>query len=123
MDRDQAIHQFWSGFGLRAYDENTVPENALTANEGHYLTYSVVNSGFNTPVATTCSLWYKDTSWASISAKAQQIGNFLGEGGAIVPYQDGALWVKRGSPFSQRMGDDDDTMRRIYITVQIEFFS
>ena len=123
MDREQAIHAFWSSFGLKAYDENTVPDNALEANDGHYLTYVVINTGFNRPVMASASLWYKDTSWAAISAKAQQIGNFLGEGGTLVPYQDGALWIKKGSPFAQRMGDDDDTIRRIYINVEFDYLS
>lgn len=123
MDREQAIHAFWSGFGLKAYDENTVPDNAMATNDGHYLTYVVINTGFNQPVMASASLWYKDTSWASISAKAQQIGNFLGEGGTLVPYQDGALWIKKGSPFAQRMGDEDDTIRRIYINVEFDYLS
>ena len=123
MDRDQAIHNFWSGFGIKAYDENTVPDKAFEKNNDHYLTYAVINAGFNMPVLASASLWYRDTSWASISAKAQQIGNFLGEGGTIVPYDDGALWIKRGSPFAQRMGDEDDTVRRIYINVEFDYFS
>lgn len=123
MDRDQAIHQFWSGFGLKAYDENTVPDKALTLNNGKYLTYAVVISTFNQPNVSTVSLWYKDTSWAAISQKAQQIGDALGEGGSLVAYDNGALWVKRGSPFAQRMSDEDDTIRRIYINVEYEFLS
>lgn len=123
MDRDQAMHQFWSGFGIKAYDENTVPDDALEKNDDHYLTYVFINTGFNMPTLASASLWYRDTSWAAIAAKTQQIGNFLGEGGTIVPYDDGALWIKRGSPFAQRMGDEDDTIRRVYINVEIEYLS
>lgn len=123
MDRLQTLHQFWSSFGLKAYDENTVPDNALSANNGKYLTYSVVVSNFDEPVLASASLWYKDTSWAAISQKAQQISDALGEGGSLVAYDNGALWIKRGSPFAQRMSDEDDTIRRIYINVEYEFLS
>ena len=123
MDRDQAIHQFWSGFGLKAYDENTVPDNAIALNSGHYLTYAVVISIFDRPSISSISLWYKDTSWAAISQKAQQISDALGEGGSLVAYDGGALWIKRGQPYAQRMSDEDDTIRRIYINVEYEFLS
>lgn len=123
MDRDQAIHSFWSSFGLKAYDENTVPDNALANNGGRYLTYTVINTGFNKPVLASASLWYRDTSWSAIAAKTQQISDALGEGGSLVAYDDGALWVKRGSPFAQRMGDEDDTIRRVYINVELDYLS
>ena len=38
MDKSQAVHDFWSSFGLTAYDENAVPDNAQMP----YITYSVV---------------------------------------------------------------------------------
>ena len=37
MDKAQALHSFWSGFGLTAYDENTVPDGAQLP----YITYEV----------------------------------------------------------------------------------
>ena len=37
MDKGQAIHNFWSQFGLPAYEENTVPATA----GNQYITYSV----------------------------------------------------------------------------------
>ena len=123
MNREQAIHNFWSSFGLKAYDENTVPDNAMALNSGKYLTYAVVISMFNAPTMTSISLWYKDSSWAAISQKAQEINDALGEGGCLIAYAGGALWAKRGSPFAQRMGDEDDTIRRIYINIEYEFLS
>lgn len=123
MDRLQALQGFWSGFGLKAYDENTVPDNAMTANGGKYLTYEVAVAGFDEPVSATASLWYKSTSWAEITAKEETIYATIGSGGVIVPYTGGALWIKRGKPFAQRMSDPDDTIRRIYLTVEIEFFT
>lgn len=50
MDRAQAIHSFWNSFGLKAYDENTVPDNAKLP----YITYEVAVSSFDdgdTPLA------------------------------------------------------------------------
>ena len=38
MNKEQAIHFFWSQFGLPAYDENSVPDDAQMP----YITYNVV---------------------------------------------------------------------------------
>ena len=121
MDRLQALHQFWSSFDLKAYDENTVPDDAL--NDKKYLTYSVVVANFDEPVLASASLWYKDTSWAAITAKSEQINAALGRGGKVIKFDHGYLWVKRGTPFMQRMGDEDDTIRRIYLNVELEYIT
>lgn len=121
MDREQTLHQFWSSFGLKAYDENTVPDNAMA--DDKYLTYSVVVSNFDEPSLASASLWYKSTSWAGITAKSEEINAALGRGGKVIPFDRGYLWVKRGVPFAQRMGDEDDTIRRIYLNVELEYIT
>lgn len=121
MDREQTLHQFWSSFGLKAYDENTVPDNAMA--DDKYLTYSVVVSNFDEPSLASASLWYKSTSWAGITAKSEEINAALGRGGKVLPFDHGYLWIKRGTPFAQRMGDDDDTIRRIYLNVELEYIT
>ena len=123
MDKEQALHQFWSGFGLTAYDENTVPDNALTTNGGKYLTYNVATASLDEPTPLYANLWYKSSSWAEITVKANQMAEAIGRGGAIVPFDGGYIWICRGVPFSQRMPDDDDTIRRIYINVMAEYLS
>ena len=123
MDNAQAIHSFWSSFGLTAYDENTVPDNAMTVNDGKYITYSVVTAYFDEPVMPSASLWYKSTSWAEITQKAAQIGEAIGLGGKVLKTDDGYIWLKRGVPFAQRMSDEDDTIRRIYLNIEVEYFT
>lgn len=123
MDKEQALHQFWSSFGLTAYDENTVPDNALTVNFRKYLTYNVATAALDEPTPLYANLWYKSSSWDEITVKANEIAEAIGRGGAIVPFDGGKIWICRGTPFSQRMPDDDDTIRRIYINVMAEYLS
>lgn len=123
MDKEQALHKFWSGFGLTAYDEITVPDNALTTNGGKYLTYNVATASLDEPTPLYANLWYKSSSWAEITVKANEMSEAIGRGGAIVPFDGGKIWICRGTPFSQRMPDEDDTIRRIYINVMAEFLS
>lgn len=123
MDKEQALHEFWSGFGLTAYDENTVPDNALTTNNGKYLTYNVATASLDEPTPLYANLWYKSSSWAEITVKANEMSEAIGRGGSIVPFDGGYIWICRGVPFSQRMPDEDDTIRRIYINVMAEYLS
>ena len=43
MDKQQAIHGFWSSFGITAYDENSVPDDA----ELPYITYNDLHSNMD----------------------------------------------------------------------------
>lgn len=126
MTIEQAIHKFWSSFGLTAYDENSVPDNAKLP----YVTYSVnvgdITSG---PVTLQSSLWYRSMSWKEITQKSEEIRNYLGIGGVMIEHDDGAIWIKRGNTFSQRAAagssesEKDSSTRRVVLTVDIEFIN
>ena len=38
-------------------------------------------------------------------------------------YDGGAVWINREAPFTQRMTDPDDTVRRIVILTTAEFMT
>ena len=118
MTKEQAYHAFWAGFGWTTYDENTVPDDAAMPRA----TYNVSVAEFGDPVANTVSLWDRTTSWASVTNKANEIYAAIGLGGKLIPFDGGYIWIKRGTPFYQRMADEDDSIRRIYINVEVEYF-
>ena len=122
MDKFQALHSFWSSFGIPAFDENTVPSGDVKP-EMPYITYDVVVSGFGQPAAMSASLWFYGTSWALITAKLGEIEAELNRGGKLLPCDGGALWIKPGSPFAQRMSDPNDMVRRIFINIEAEFLT
>ena len=39
MNKYQVWQAFWSSFGWAAYNENTVPDNAMELNNNRYITY------------------------------------------------------------------------------------
>lgn len=120
MDKAQAIHEFWSSFDLPAYDESSVPDNAVMP----YITYNVVTDGLDSVLPLHGSLWYRTTSWESISKKAEDIAQALGENGYLIKkIDDGYVWMQKGRPFAQRMTDEDEQVRRIYINVTAEFLT
>lgn len=118
MDKAQALYNFWASFQLPAYDENRVPEDASMP----YITYETGTDTFGNEIALTASLFYKSTSWSKITRKAFEVSKRIGMGGLVIATEEGALWIKRGTPFTQRMSGDNDSIRRIVINITVEFF-
>ena len=120
MDKLQAYHNFWSDFGWKAYDETSVPDTAVLP----YITYEASVDYFGSELALTASLWSRSTSWVDITAKEKQIAEVIGDGGKLIPYTNGAFWIKRGNPWAQRMSEaSDDSIRRIVLNLTIEFIN
>ena len=71
----------------------------------------------------SASIWSRSTSWGTAIAKMQQIAEAIGIGGKLLRTDDGYLWIKRGVPFAQRMSDEDPAVRRIYMNIEVEFFT
>ena len=119
MNKSQALSNFWNSFDWPAYDESTVPDKTSFP----YITFSVSVDDFKYPVSLTASLWDRNTSWATIIEKLDQIADDIGQGGKIITYGDGAFWIKKGTPFAQRVSDEDRTIRRIYMNVEVEYIN
>ena len=120
MTKAAAIYQFWSSFGLTAYEENTVPTDAAFP----YITYQLVTDSFDREIPLTASIWYRSERWSGINAKAEEISQKISRGGKIIPCDGGAIWMKRGHPFAQSMGDEsDDLIKRKYLNITAEFMT
>ena len=120
MTKAAAIYHFWSGFGLTAYEEHSVTDEATFP----YITYQLVRDSFEREIPLTSSLWYRSESWTAINAKAEEISQKIGRGGKIIPCDGGAIWLKRGQPFAQNMGDEnDDLIKRKYINITAAFMT
>lgn len=121
-DYAQALHQFWSGFEWPAYDSATVPSEDFGPGDKR-ITYSVVQDEFLYDVSMSVSLWDRSYSWENISKKSDEIYTAIGLGGVMLEYDNGHIWIKRGHPFSQRMSDTDDAIRRIYLNIEAEYIT
>lgn len=128
LNRAQALHQFWSSFtsggaAVKAYDESTVPDDKdISTPKYPRITYTVSNGEFENPVMLSANLWDYGTSWERLSLLEQDIFDAIGYGGKMLEFDDGKIWIKRGSPFGQRMSDENKMVRRIYINVEAEYF-
>ena len=120
MTKAAAIYQFWNSFGLTAYEENTVPDDATFP----YITYQLVTDSFDREIPLTASLWYRSESWTAINAKTEEISHKISRGGKIISCDCGAIWLKRGQPFAQNMGDENDNLiKRKYLNITAEFMT
>ena len=73
-DKSQAIQNFWERFSIPAYDSATVPDNEQMP----YITYECKTSAFDETISMMASLWYRSSSWADISQKADEISAYIG---------------------------------------------
>jgi len=118
MTTAEVLYNFWSSFGLPAYDENTVPDSAIVP----YITYETSDDFFGEDRSLSAILWYRSPSWVAITEKEQEIAEYIGRGGRMLAVDGGALWIKRGRPWAQRMPETSDRMiRRIVLNYEIEF--
>lgn len=124
MTKAAAIYQFWSQFGLEAFEENSVYQMDEKPSFP-YLTYELTTDSFEgSAVALSASLWYRSTSWTQANAKAEEISAVIGRDGKIISCDGGYIWIKRRSPFSQSMGDDtDDMIKRKILNISVEFWT
>jgi hypothetical protein len=121
MTKAAAIHNFFSSFGLTPYEVSSVPSDVVLP----YLTYELTTGAWDDgEINITVNLWYYTESQTAPNAKAQEIAETIGRGGKLLAYDGGAIWLKRGSPWCQNLGDPADLMvKRRYINVTAEFLS
>ena len=121
MTKGQAIQKFWESFGLTAYDETSVPDDAPFP----YITYQVHTSSFDELCITNVSIWYRSYSWKEISEKTEEISRAIAKmNPPSVKIDGGRFYITKGVPFAQRMGDEnDDAIRRMLLNVNYEFLT
>ena len=74
------------------------------------------------PIPMTESIWDKTYSWTGLSQIADRISDELVQVKST-PLDVGFVYITRGTTFAQRMVDEDDTIRRIYINLMVEYLT
>ena len=125
MTKAGAMYDFFSSFGLTAYEESSVPTDEDGGPPSFpYLTYELITDSFGSVIPITFSIWYKTTSWKEPNAKEEEISKAIGRAGIFVPCDGGAIHFNRETPWAQRMGDDSDkSIKRISMNLSVEFLT
>ena len=77
---------------------------------------------FNGDTTASASVWTRSTSWLQADTIANAIEITLRDGGQIMHYEGGMIWVTAGNPYAQNMGDPtDDRIKRKRLSVVLHF--
>lgn len=128
MDSWQALHAFWSGFEVPAYDEQTVFDERHSPAYPHITYESAAGTNGNTELL-TASLWdmvdptEQTVSWSWLKQKAEEIKHAIGYGGLKMKVEGGGIWIKlpETSPFSRPMPSGEDNILRIQMNIEVDY--
>lgn len=121
MTPEAAIFSLLGELGIPTYAATSVPDDA-----GYpYATVEMAVGAFwDGEVPLPVSLWYRGDSEAEPNAKARELSALVGPGGRVLACDGGAVWLKRGTPLVQSMGDSaDDKIKRRYVNLTAEFIT
>lgn len=117
MNKYAAIQSFFESFGIGAYPATSVPTGE-DAPDFPYITYTASTDNDLGRIAVTASVYYRSTSMVGLNSMVDTISQAIGAG-VVLKCDDGAIIVRRGSPFAQPMGDDSDNMiKRKILTME-----
>ena len=113
----RALHTFFSGFGIPAYAENAVPDNA----ELPYITYPQREPEWNQKASFYAIVYYRHqiSNFDSLS-KADEIATVIGNG-IRIKIDGGLLVIWPETPLIQAMPPDGD-VRAAYINLSINAY-
>lgn len=112
-----ALKTFLSGFGLPAFQEDTVPKDTGLP----YITYSQAVPEWNQKASMYVRVWDRSDSNEGIIRKADQITRAIGAEGIRLPLAEGgylAIWPE--SPLIQTQTDGD--YRYAYINLSVNVY-
>lgn len=133
MNKQQAYNSFWSGFGVLAFEENSVPDDdviaemvkdGLAASKYPYITYQVLIDDIDGSIYPSASIFDKATSWERSDLLCNLISERIQNMGTIPLDNGGRMFITKGSPFAQHMFEDGDiSIKRILLNLGVEFFT
>lgn len=110
----KALNAFYSGFGIAAYPENSVPSDA----ELPYITYTVIEPEWRNASIHQARVWYRSESYTAINAKVDEILAAVGEL-VMLKTAGGYVALRPGNPKAQYQPMDEPEIKVAYLNFQI----
>lgn len=121
MTKAAALQKFFSAFGISAYPSNAVPDETVFPWLTYEASFGYLEDG-EIPIAV--HLYYHTTSEVVPNEKVEEIGQAIGRGGTVIPCDDGAIWIKRGTPFCTSQTDADrPEIKHRYMNLTLEYLT
>lgn len=109
-----ALYTFFSGFGIPAYEENSVPDDAALP----YITYSVSVPEWDETASISASVWNMGTSAREAMTKAEEIIQKIRHSPSVpVPDGSGVLWLFLENPPAQEVPTESDNVKVIALNI------
>lgn len=120
MTKAQALDKFFNVF-LSSYPVTSVPDDVKFP----YGTYEVQTGSFgDAPVSIVYSMWFHTNSEKIPNEAVEDVRSAIGRGGVILACDGGAMWVKRGEPFSISTNlQNDNSVKTRQINITIEYLT
>lgn len=132
MNKQQAYNSFWSGFGVLAFEENTVPDDTVIDEliksgaakaKYPYIAYQVIVDDLGHPVYPTASIYDRSNSWERADTLANLVSNTI-QNMNTIKLDNGRMFLTKGTPFAQHQLESADlNIRRVILNLGIEFFT
>ena len=123
MNRREALHNFWSSFGVEAYEQNQVPMDSKGEPQVSfpYITYESKVAGWDEPLTLSVTIWDDTGNRRRLDRISRTIEDFI-RPELNVSYDRGMyrIWIGN-TPFSQDDGDPDPKILKTILTINIEF--
>lgn len=115
----KAIYKLWSSFGIPAYVEYHIPDDA----DMPYITYELTEPHWQGQAAIRARVWYRDTSFEAINNKLDEISAFIGDGCTIAT-PDGMIAVFKDQAFIQFQPYEDETGVKVaYLSLILQAYT
>lgn len=111
-----ALYSFWSSFGIPAYGEGNIPDDAVLP----YITYNITDPHWSDQASTFAKVWYRGTSNTAIATKVREIKQRIGDCISL-PVDDGSIYLFPEENFAQFQEDEDGTKMAYLSLVQNSF--
>lgn len=122
MNKYEALHEFYSSFGVKAYEETSVPDDVKTGSMP-YITYEVITSPFDAQqVALSLQIFFKSNSLMKINALTEKIHEAL-RGGKKLQCDTGYIVLYAGSPFAITQPSGDKSVKAKYINITADYIT
>lgn len=132
MDKEQAYNAFWSGFGVLAFEENSVPDDktinelikaGVASAKYPYIAYQVITDDLDHPVYPMASIYDRSDSWERVDRLTHVVSQRIQQMSTI-KLDNGRMFITKGSPFAQHQLESADlNIRRVILNLGVEFFT
>lgn len=113
MNKSEALFKFFSGFGIPAFEENSLPAGT----QPPFITYTDTHDNYEAEnTALQMRIWDKSNSFAYLMSIETAVHERI-KHGLRLDHDNGHIFLYKGSPFAQSLSEQDNTYKGKLINI------